>query len=174
MLCFFDTVLLGSVVPIRVFLCVLKFTSIAQLETAGLRLTQSMQLRGATLFGRAPKTHNLFHSLHQAYFYVNFAGVQVQYLVGVLVETMALTRVSARVLGFNLSLSFHECSIHKFHSTTLLYFLAVVYFPGIQINVYWHCSVSGVRVVVWLLCVKGASCMYCTIYTRKRVKNTFW
>jgi len=101
---FIDTVLLGSVVPIRVFFCVVKFTSFTHLETAGLWLSQSMQLLGATPFRKAPKIQALFQSLHQAYFYVNFAGAQVQYLVGLLVEKRALTRISARVLGCILSL----------------------------------------------------------------------
>jgi len=72
--------------PIRVSLSVVKFTSITQRETAGLRLLQSMQLLGATPFGKAPKSQALFQSLHQAYLYVNFAGAQVQYLVGFFVE----------------------------------------------------------------------------------------
>jgi hypothetical protein len=78
--------------------------SFTHLETAGLWLSQIMQLLGATSFGKAPKIQALFKSLHQAYFYVNFAGAQVQYLVGFLVEKRELTRISARVLGCNLLL----------------------------------------------------------------------
>ena len=52
---FIDTVQLGSVASIQDLLCVVKFTSITHLETAGLRLSQSMQLLGATPFGKAPE-----------------------------------------------------------------------------------------------------------------------
>ena len=54
--------------PIRVSLSAVKFTSITHLDRAGLRLSQSMQLLGATPFGKAPKSQALFQSLHQAYF----------------------------------------------------------------------------------------------------------
>jgi hypothetical protein len=57
---FIATVLLGSFVPIQVFLCVVTFTSITYLEAAVLRLSQSMQLLGARPFGKAPKSQVLF------------------------------------------------------------------------------------------------------------------